>query len=197
MRWIPRFLRRRAPPAVRPHAIADAPHGQRITIKGRVEAAARTIKPPCSDLPCVYCQAEIFEVSGEEGERSRRIYRDYQAADFLLRDATGSARVRTKWIDVQVARRGPFAEADSQWIKWNLHPPPVGSLRVHEWLVEVGAYVSVTGTSRRDITAHPYRSGEMQPLTIEGSANAHLLIEIPAEVELACRGRRKGFGSIA
>lgn len=86
-------------------AVAEAPHGQLVRLAGRAQLFEESLQAPLSGRPCVHylLVVEEYRSSGKSG-RWVEVIREEVSVDFLLRDASGAARVRMGGARVDIAR---------------------------------------------------------------------------------------------
>jgi hypothetical protein len=184
MSWLSRFFSDAAGKALRPTAIADVRDGQRVTIVGTVHQLERLLTAPIRSKPCVYYFAEVIgrcipKPEEEGGESTRRVFRDWEAVEFLLRDPTGIAQIGARFLDVDATIPEETGTPDRQWCDWHLAgKDPVDRYEGSQRLLSVGAHVLITGTACvTGVTDHPFRDRQRK-VRFEGTADERLRIEV-------------------
>lgn len=149
-------------------AVAEATHGQLVRLGGRAQLFQESLQAPLSGRPCVHylLVVEEYRSSGKSG-RWVEVIREEVSVDFLLRDASGAARVRMGGARVDIARdrsarSGTFDDATpieaAILERHNIDKTTFFGFnrkhRYHEGVLELDENVTVLGVAQPGADAH-------------------------------------------
>lgn len=164
-------------------ALADVKDGELVRVTGRVRALESGLRAPLSGRRCVYYLATAEPVHDRRGSFDWGEVREERYVDFLVEDASGSARVSMRAPRVAIVRdlhtrSGTFDdanEAEEAFLRryGAKSTSELGlnrDLRYYEGALEVGEEVTVLGR------AHVAVREGLRVVTLEAPAGGSVLV---------------------